>query len=166
MTQGDAAIRISSLEARKTSLDNKQARIRGRGAANRLEPECFPVLKPKFKFEPGAKIFTIGSCSARNIERGLSDLGFDIPTVNNEGSSLESINNNIMNKYTPPAIWQEFSWAHRIAMRDGIVGEDDVRPLFLDLGGGKFVDLHLFPLSALDHDLALQRRQAVFRVFE
>ncbi|MEM1201298.1 MAG: hypothetical protein AAGI06_18500, partial [Pseudomonadota bacterium] len=47
---------------------------------NRIEPLCKPGFKPNFHLEPGEKIFTIGSCFARNIEKALATRGFDVVT--------------------------------------------------------------------------------------
>jgi adenylylsulfate kinase len=52
-----------------------------RGPGCRLEPEAWPVLAPRFRFSVGDKIFTIGSCFARNIEALLKTLGFRVPTA-------------------------------------------------------------------------------------
>lgn len=58
----------------------------GRKFPNRDNNLCqdgllFPEFKPSFKLEPGASIFTIGPCFARNIEEVLLPLGFKLPTA-------------------------------------------------------------------------------------
>ncbi len=157
--------RQRSKAARAASLGNRHAKQLGRDAANRLEPECFPALKPKFKFAPGASVFTVGSCFARNIETRLAQLGFQVPTLQVDDTVVGEVGVNLINKYTPASIWQELSWAHGIRRRDGVVADSDVQALFLDLGGGKVADLHLYPLAAVDYDFAMRRRKAVFKVF-
>jgi hypothetical protein len=40
----------------------------------------FPAIYPRFSLAEARKIFTIGSCFARNIEEKLK--GYDVPTLN------------------------------------------------------------------------------------
>ena len=47
---------------------------------NRMEPLCEPGFKPGFHLVPGEKVFTIGSCFARNVEKALAARGFDVVT--------------------------------------------------------------------------------------
>jgi len=63
-----------------------------------------PDHAPKFKikFEAGQKIFTIGSCFARNIESSLEALGVNIPTRSTKLG---------INEYNPGAILQRVKWA-------------------------------------------------------
>lgn len=39
----------------------------------------FPKLNPGFDLQPGSKVFTIGSCFAREVESVFTDSGFDVP---------------------------------------------------------------------------------------
>ena len=50
-------------------------------AGERVRPEVWPHVSPNFPISSGASIFTIGSCFARNIEDNLSDLGYNLPTL-------------------------------------------------------------------------------------
>lgn len=168
--------RVSVEAARQTAATNKRSRSRGRSAENFLEPECWPVLQPKFRFEPGVRLFTIGSCFARNMERHMALLGFQIPTMqidpkyslinaaSSQGGS-DPIVSAIFNKYTPPSIYQELKWAYDIRNRDDRVRESDCQPLFLNAENGQVCDLHVFPIELVDYQLAIERRQAVYTVF-
>lgn len=73
---------------------------------DRLLPETWPALNPSFSLPAGAKIFTFGSCFARNIEANLATLGFDIPTRHLKMPTNEwpPGDNQFLNKYTPAAI--------------------------------------------------------------
>jgi hypothetical protein len=51
--------------------------------------------KPKFRIGNGAKIYTIGSCFARNVEVMLKEKGFNLPVFN------EEINQNIYHSVPP-----------------------------------------------------------------
>jgi hypothetical protein len=52
-----------------------------RRSRDRLLNEVWPAVNPSFQLQSGAKVFTIGSCVARNIERNLHKLGFHVPTL-------------------------------------------------------------------------------------
>jgi hypothetical protein len=116
-----------------------------RAGANRLEPQCWPELRPKFRLEPGCRVFTIGSCFAREIERALHDLGFDIPVLSFVHRHLDLMKGaggiSMLNRYTPPSIFQELSWTRTIMDRDDVVHPDDVEPLLLDAGHDRVYDL-------------------------
>lgn len=124
---------------------NDAAKWPDRTEANRLEPECWPVITPSFTVAPGATVFTMGSCFARNIELHLDRLGFDVPaiTLTRHDPAVERLfGAELFNKYTPVSIEQELLWARAILDRDDMVREEDVRPLLLDLGKDRFIDLH------------------------
>src|SRR5437868_6574871 len=110
----------SYTEATAISMRNSHAKWPVRHSDNRLEPECWPHLAPTFKFDKTTKMFAIGSCFARNIEGYLSRNGFNVPSakiVQNStlahGASAE-----ILNKYTPPSIYQELAWTKQVLDRD------------------------------------------------
>src|SRR5215471_16576342 len=126
------------------STRNPNARWPERTNANRLEPECWPETAPGFTFAAGSRVFTIGSCFARNVEMNVSALGFDIPTrrfLDDNARAGRHSGDEILNKYTPPSIFQELAWTRRIRDRDGAVTEEDIAPFLLEIGGGKVIDL-------------------------
>lgn len=100
---------FANIRANKTSVwpDGRKDRERLSGVA-RVE------FRPSFEFEPGERVFTVGSCFARNVEQRLSELGFDLPAC---GFSLPAeerasdTENDFLNKYPPHAILNEFRWA-------------------------------------------------------
>jgi hypothetical protein len=71
---------------------------------HRLIPYPEILHQPKFKIKKTDKIFTIGSCFARNVEKALNSL--NINTISSTISSLSSTEN-IINKYTPSSIKQD-----------------------------------------------------------
>ncbi|HVZ54227.1 MAG TPA: GSCFA domain-containing protein [Pseudolabrys sp.] len=159
--------RIAAEVARQRNITNKAYRWLGRDEPNRLEPECWPVMKPSFKLRPGAKIFTIGSCFARNIESHLADQGFDIPMKRFDfGSRSGADAGGYMNKYTPAAIYQELRWAYDIMTRDGVVREEDVKPLFVEREDGHVYDLHTHSQKSETFETALERRQGIYQTFK
>lgn len=97
-------------------LEALWSRMRASGISNwddvrpRLSERCDPVIDARFKVPANSTVFTIGSCFARNIEENLAKLGFDLPMLALQLPSNEKANSraaSIVNKYTPPAIWQE-----------------------------------------------------------
>ena len=158
-------------DALARSARNRASRWPERRGENRLEPECWPELMPRFRLAPGARIFTIGSCFARNVEHHLSGLGFDVPTRRFLDENIEAGRHGgdeILNKYTPPSIFQELAWTRKILERDRTVRADDVEPLLLDLGEGCVVDLQhrLTNQYGVTRDEALAQRRDLYRLFE
>jgi hypothetical protein len=158
-------------DAIERSGANRASRWPERGAENRLEPECWPEFKPGFTLRPGSRVFTIGSCFARNVELHLAALGFDVPArkfldenIGVKGASGDEV----LNKYTPPSIWQELTWTKAIRDRDGIVRDEDVEPLLLDVGDGNVVDMQhrLTNQFGIPKARAIEQRRALYRVFE
>src|SRR5690242_3403487 len=66
---------------------------------NRIEPLCRPEFLPSFRLEHGEKIFTIGSCFARNIERELVNRGFDVVTswLAWPDNTIDTLGNGVLN---------------------------------------------------------------------
>lgn len=141
-----------------------------RGEDNRLEPECWPTLTPSFQLERGARVFTIGSCFARHVELHLARMAFKVPALEfleQNAERLGDVGSEILNKYTPPSIFQELAWTKAILDRGGVVTADDIEPSLLRMRSGKFIDLDRQFLSefGLDPDLALEQRQSFFSLF-
>lgn len=133
-----------------------------RTPGNRLEPNTWPVLRPKFTLEPGSTIFTIGSCFARNIEEHLHAAGFRIPTLDFSAPRSEwpGRSNGILNKYTPSGILQELEWAAAAidAPDAETVGRALAEPL-LHVGDEQYVDLELAGYEPVSRERALSRRR-------
>ncbi|MGI9371733.1 MAG: GSCFA domain-containing protein [Hyphomicrobiales bacterium] len=108
-------------------------------AQNRIEPFCEPAFEPGFTLKPGEKIFTIGSCFARNIEKALALRGFDVVTrrMLAEDTSTSMFRANILNNYGVPSILNEFSWALDLD------APFDEQQNFFETSPGRFTDIHL-----------------------
>ena len=117
-----------------------------RSAVARLSSGDFvaPQVTPKFRMRRSDKVFTIGSCFAREIETALVAEGCTVLTtqlnidssllvksgqVGNAPSSIRAI----LNKYSTSAILDEIQRA---------LGNDRVGG-FIDMGDSHFVDPHL-----------------------
>ncbi len=86
----------------------------GRRDTRRLAGVVSVAFEPTFTIEPGEAIFTVGSCFARNIERRFSTLGFKVPALEvslPEEERASDVVNDILNKYPPHSILNEFRWA-------------------------------------------------------
>src|SRR5712692_896297 len=108
-----------------------QGSSRAPSLAVRLDRLAQPSFNPSFKMHRGAKIFTVGSCFARNIEHHLVAYEFDLPTRRYFGGAQA------INKYNPYTILQEIRWALKL----------DESPLpddrLIHIRDDDWVDLHL-----------------------
>jgi len=137
-------------------------------ARERLVDEVWPVITPSFELKPGGEIFTIGSCFARNIEEHLQRLGFEIPMLKFRVPAEEwpARANGILNKYTPPAIFQEIEWARKIIVRDGVVRESDCQDFRFDCDGDFCVDTNLGGFKLVSRHRYFERRCQIYEVFK
>lgn len=138
-------IDLSSAEA-TANLRTKGARWPD-GRIVQLGPFVKPTIKPSFTFSRSDRIFTMGSCFARNLERRLVSLGFDAPMTRyriDEGGD-RPLDAGVMNKYTVHSMANELAWA---VAEPGVHANREGRPvpleqLFLQLEDGTWEDLHL-----------------------
>lgn len=125
---------------------------------DRLTPIAYPLLQPSFRVSPDTRVFTIGSCFARNIEQALVELGFDVPSAR-AGICIGSVHRSAAaSKFNPYAILSELTWA---LDPDSPFPDPDG---FIPSGDGKVFDphLHLGFVDAAFCDLEearLRRRQ-------
>ncbi|WP_298190536.1 GSCFA domain-containing protein [Novosphingobium sp.] len=139
---------------------NRFGRMLPRGQENRIEPECWPALRPSFGFTREQGFFVIGSCFAHNLGRRLIADGYRVLYGEVEDGLQR-------NRYTPAAIWQELDWANRIFCRDDQVGEADIMPLLLEVAPGRWADLWSRPdhAGALPLEAAIAHRRALYSYF-
>ncbi|HXP74970.1 MAG TPA: GSCFA domain-containing protein [Stellaceae bacterium] len=136
----------------------------------RLEPFYEPILAPRFRLKPGSRIFTIGSCFARNIEEHLAPLGFDVPMSSFGVPESEwpirpfARRAGILNKYTPASMLQEVLHA-LAAMKDPGAIDLLTDSLLFPLRNGMVIDLELGGYIPVTHQRARERRRQVFDVF-
>lgn len=128
---------------------------------NRFAHFADPSFKPRFMLEPGQRVFTIGSCFARGIERALVNRGFDVPT---QGLQLEKGDwhgdpTAVLNNYVPPAIAPQIRWAFGMEPFDIDKHAVEVMP-------GRFFDLQLplgfRPISA---EALIRRRNDISAIY-
>jgi hypothetical protein len=125
-----------------------------RSLPNRVEPIARPVFKASFSIAPRSKIFTVGSCFARNVEDELIRRGFELPTrlVQVEDSS-------VLNNYGAASIFNEFAWAFG---ERPFVPQDHI----VEVAPGKFADLHMPPnRRPQPYADALARRESIMQAY-
>lgn len=156
--------RISYSLAAETAKINRESRIGSRGTdANRMEPACWPSLRPSFTFDKESKIFVIGSCFATNIEKYLQSRGYICVSSCENRSNL--ISTGCLNKYTPASIWEEIAWAREIYDRDDSITLEDVQKCLFQVSGELYIDLHLHAVEPVDLATALEWRKVVYSIY-
>jgi hypothetical protein len=150
---------LSASEAVQTRKTNRHSTWGDRGSSNRVEPIAKPGFDVPFRLEPGQKIFTVGSCFARNVEAELMRRGFQIPLRDffrrPEAAGLDF---STVNNFGTPSIYNEFAWA----FGDEPFVEDDH---ILEVTPGKFADIHLTPSRRPEpRELVVNRRTALREV--
>lgn len=119
----------------------------------------FPSLSPTFYLKVGSKIFTVGSCFARNIEAFL-DSDFELPT-RKFVSPIEEWNgasNGLLNEYNPAAISQRLLWAANqvdTSLLTKTISED----------GEKYNDLLLAVGSPVTKFRLVERRKEIDKIY-
>lgn len=129
----------------------------------------FPEITPSFTVPASARVFTIGSCFARNIERHIDRLGYDVPMLRfavpeTESNALRP--NAILNRYTPPAILQDIVWTAKVASKGGKVGLKECESFLFRVDESQWIDLGLAQFRPVTPERFLQRRQQIFNIFK
>ena len=107
---------------------------------DRLYPLASPSAKPSFRIGRTDKVFTIGSCFARNVEASLMDAGMQVVSrETNLGPVGDSLGfaANFFNKYAIHSIYNDLKWALE---RDTYPGDDVIYAMPKD---GLYADLQL-----------------------
>jgi hypothetical protein len=129
-------------------------------AFQRLRQPLFtPVITPGFTLQRTDKLFAIGSCFARGIEKALIGRKMDVLSDAPEFDSFETINKQVTgrgftNKYNTFAIYNELRWALDPAA-------ECPRASIVDLGDGLFCDPHITPTLPLANSEETWRRRSL-----
>jgi hypothetical protein len=111
--------------------------------SHRSSPFARPHIQPKFKISKNEKIFTIGSCFARNVESILAEKGFELPSFNlvKRIQGKPNPNIHVHNKYNLFSILQELKWSF------GVEDTPNPKERIVHTKNGKCVDffLHMDP---------------------
>ena len=135
----------------------------GRKSNTRLEGIIDVSIIPTFKFSIEDKVFTIGSCFAREIEKYLSKYQFNLPGLNIKIPANERVSqteNDILNKYTVHSIENELRWAFE--------GNDlPFDAFYLKAEPELYHDPHLAPnLKPASFDRVKERRALITGLFK
>jgi GSCFA family len=151
-------VRLKGNEALRNATANEDSGFPSRDNFRCRDGHLFPALKPRFKIGRGCKIFTLGSCFARNIEAVLE--GFDLPTLKfgipEAEFSFPSRPNGILNEFNPGTMAQRIEHA--------VHGREFPEETILQTTDG-FLDLMLFYGSPVSYERIIERRREVSEVY-
>src|SRR5712692_7207094 len=153
----------------EVALDSTRNKYRSwEKSRDRLLGDVWPEVTPSFQIHPGAKIFTIGSCFARNIEEHLQMLGFRIPTLDFAVPREEYRGTPVafLNRYTPAAIFQEIQWARSILLRGGRITEADSEPFLYECADGLCIDTNLARFQPVSRERFFRGRSQIYDTFK
>ncbi|KZL04622.1 GSCFA family protein [Pseudovibrio axinellae] len=129
---------------------------------DRLAHFTLPAVKPKFKLEAHDRVFTIGSCFARNIENALVETGRTIAGRDlwlNSGLVDRNNPSSILNNFAVSSIENELDWAFGEA-------RFNVEEHCYQYANGKWQDLHIpQAIKASRLDLLEQRRDLIHKTY-
>lgn len=155
-------------EAIDRSRNNPYAEWPERETSTRLEPVASPSFQTGVKLHAGAKVVTMGSCFARNIEEYFEAEGFDVPLMGYAGPIEEfgqsGRTQGILNKYTLASIAIEIEWLARVKAEGGIVTWDNVSHMFMEFGEDRLIDMQLSTTVAVTRQRAIERRQQIYDI--
>lgn len=116
--------------------------------ANRLQPVARPWYDPTFTIDAGDRVFTMGSCFARNIEEHLADRGFDVTTR----PATHDLPHDYTDTYSAYAIRTKMRWA----LEPGAAPADDFG--LYEIGDGAWHDAFANPTAVAEKDVVMGRR--------
>ena len=130
-------------------------------AFQRLERPLFtPGLHPSFLIEKEDRLFAMGSCFARGVEKAMAARGFVVSSMANEFDHFELANNSVTglgftNKYSTYSILNEVRWALDSA-------SDFPVQSIVEIEDGRWVDPHTNPtLKFVCREKTLERRKII-----
>lgn len=152
-------MKTGALEALKVGRKNPGKRFPNEQDARSTEGLLFPTIEPKFVLDSPAKVFTIGSCFARNIEVALTNYDVHMPTqaFTAPKSEWEFRPNGLLNEYNPATM------SRRILSALGKAEEPE--ETIVETTDG-FMDLLLPGGSPVAFERATQRRGEISSVYD
>ncbi len=119
-----------------------------------------PVIEPRFKIRRTDRIFAIGSCFARGIEKGLQGVGLNVESAAVEFDAFERSRSDVTplgftNKYTTFTTLNDLRWA----LDPGCVYPEAG---YVELGDGTWADMQTNPtLKFADLETTRARRKMI-----
>lgn len=149
---------LRGAEALGTSRSNSSKRFPSEENPRFQTDLLFPTLNPSFTLDGSAKVFTIGSCFARNIEIVLAKHAVDLPTMSFRVDESEWPHrpNGLLNQYNPGTTSQRILAA---------TGEwQEPAETIVESDGG-YMDLSLPGGSPVTYERATERRREIDGVY-
>jgi hypothetical protein len=143
----------------RNKLAGWPSRLKG---GERLSPVARPDFKSATVLTRTDRVFTIGSCFARNIEEALVDEGLDVETSKYAipESEWPGRSNGILNKYHPYAMLNELVWA----LTDREFPYDSA---FVETAKDQWIDLHLpGPAHPVARERVVARRREICELYK
>ena len=144
--------------AGRNSHRNYPTRTKG---LDRLLPYPQVAMQGRFTFGTDARIFTTGSCFARNIEKALKFIGIDVvssPDTLHFPTQTPNLHQ-MYNKYTVHSILNELEWA---------LGDNPPDPadLIYEVEGGKWLDMQINKYATGTREEVIALRQGFNDTFK
>ena len=133
-------------------IKKRTFRYPSKGEAGYLDGVLLPKLNTKFTIEPDEKIFTIGSCFAREIESRLVKRHFDVPVS-------KFVNPEMLNEYNAGTILQRIESVFGMFTYEDGMGIEETDKGFVDL----FLHIAQVPVPL---DVLLLRRRMIAEVYQ
>lgn len=120
-----------------------------------------PTIYPAFQLAPGEKIFTIGSCFAREIEERLVLAGYNVPVkaFQTEADEFPHPGPHLLNEYNSGTILQRIESVYGGFSYADHMGLEEVKGGYLDL----FLHIHQRPVTLAR---LLDRRREIEQVYQ
>jgi len=120
-----------------------------------------PGIEPGFQLVRGEKVFTIGSCFAREIEQRLLRAGFDVPVTGFRTPSDEFPHPgpHLLNEYNSGTILQRIESAYGSFIPTNEMGLEEVDGRYLDL----FLHIHQKPVTL---ERLIERRAEINQLYK
>ena len=152
-------MKLDALTALKNARGNPHKRFPNQEDSRFRDDLLVPALRPKFQVSTPAKVFTIGSCFARNIELVLRDYDVKLPTMDFAVPKSEYPNrpNGLLNEYNAGTISQ------RILSAIGL--QETTEETIVKTKDG-FIDLLLPGNSPVSFERAVARRHEIEEVYK
>ncbi|MCT8469813.1 GSCFA domain-containing protein [Chromohalobacter canadensis] len=124
-------------------------------------------FEPSFSIPENSKIFTIGSCFARNIEDRLSSYGHSFPIKGYQATPGEYTGQRgrgILNKFTPLCMLEELLWLTSIKEKNNFERETYER-FYFPVKGGYAIDLGLQQYKPVPLERFFNRRKNIYSIY-
>ena len=132
-------------------------------AVQRINSGIVSPTAEKFSIDKNSKVFAIGSCFARGVEKKLATNGLNVLSISDQFKSFELKNEQVSglgftNKYSTYSILNQLQWS---------LGEREFpERSIVDIGEHIFVDPHTNPaLKFVNRDRTIERRKILNNVF-